>query len=103
MGTNDTNDTNSSSDGNSTSTNQTVEPRTQTFTTKRDGWFIQERGRYKYNFTNSWMYATAIMGGHAIGGANFTRSGYWGNFTGNVTSSGAYDTGTRTFDNQYFR
>ena len=50
------------------------------------------------------MYATALMGGHSIGGMNFTRSGYWGNFTGNITSDGVtYDTGTRTFDNQYYK
>lgn len=103
-----TNDTNSSSDSNDTSSNnQTVEPRTQTTSStswNRESLFIQERGRYRYNFTNNWMYSTALMGGHAIGGMNFTRSGYWGNFTGNITSDGVtYDTGTRTFSNEYYK
>jgi hypothetical protein len=46
------------------------------------------------------MYATAFMGGHSIGGMNFTRSGYWGNFTGNISSDGTtYNSGTLQFDN----
>lgn len=38
------------------------------------------------------------MGGHTIGGANGTRSGYIGNFTGNVSDSDPW-----TFDNEYYR
>ena len=38
------------------------------------------------------------MGGHAVGGANGTRSGYIGNFTGNASNLGAW-----TFDNEYYR
>lgn len=98
------NDTNSSTDSNSTESdsNQTT---TNLYNTRQD-WFIAERGQYRYNFTNAWMYATAFMGGHSIGGANFTRSQYWGNFTGNIsdsTASGVYDTGPWTFNNTYYR
>lgn len=49
------------------------------------------------------MFATALMGGHTIGGANSSQSGYSGNFTGNMTSPGRYDLETIKFSNEYYR
>lgn len=43
------------------------------------------------------MYATAIMGGHTIGGANISQSGFDANFTGNYT-----DKGNMKFSNKYY-
>lgn len=43
------------------------------------------------------MYATALMGGHSIGGSNVSESGYDGNFTGNYT-----DTEIVKFNHKYY-
>lgn len=92
-----TDDTNSTdTDRDTTDTDVTPTPR-QTATTRED-WFTYSDGQTKYDFTNSWQYTTALMGGHTIGGANGTRSGYIGNFTGNASDSGPW-----TFDNEYYR
>ena len=93
MGTDTTDTTDTNSTDNSTNT-------TEPFS--RESWYTATIGQFKYDYTNNWMYATALMGGHAVGGANWTRSGYWGNFTGNITEAGVYN-GTRSFDNTYYR
>ena len=92
-----TNDGGSGDDGSDTnSTEPPPPPRTMVGATNAWETSISRDG-IESNYSNAWMYSTALMGGHTIGGANFSQSGYYGNFTGNAT-----DTENMKFNNKYY-